>query len=169
MRKIFILLAVMAITTNVDAKIRLGLKGGPNFANLSTDGLSSRTGWHAGAMMNIGLPLGISLQPELLYSSKGADNSAIGYIEIPVDLQWGIKLALVRPYFSLTPYMSYAVNSTAPIDNIKNWDGGIGVGAGIDVWKLQVSLKYLWGFGNINVAGPSVQNRNLMLSFGFFL
>jgi len=186
MKKLLILLAVMAITTNIDAKIRFGAKGGFNFASLSGADFSNslsgsyfsnRTGWHAGAVLNIGLPLGIAIQPELLYNSKGADENAIGYIEIPVDLQWGIKLPMVRPYVSLTPYISYAVNSSLPIERLQNWDGGIGVGVGLDFWKLQVSLKYFWGFGNVlNYMSsdvefdlPSVQNRNLMLSLGFFL
>lgn len=167
--------------TTAEAKIRLGLKGGLNFASLHTDASSvhdvynSRTGWHAGAMMNVGLVAGLSLQPEILYSSKGADGASIGYLEIPVDLQWGISIPLplvkLRPYVSLTPYASYRVSSGNDMAELNNWDGGIGLGAGLDVWKLQVALKYMWGFGSVTDinAGSKVQNRNVMLSLGFFL
>jgi hypothetical protein len=98
-------------------------------------------------------------------------NTSIGYIEIPVDLQWGIKLPLLRPYISLTPYASYAVNSDVSMSDIKKWDAGVGIGAGVDVWKFQLSVKYFWGFGKISNLhnSPPVQNRNLMLSFGIFL
>ncbi len=171
MKKLFILLAVLVMATNLDAKIRLGVKGGLNFANLSAENMSieGRTGWHAGAMMNVGLPFGLSLQPELLYSSKGSSSGTLDYLEIPVDLQWGYQIAMVRPYLSLTPYVSYAINSNRSLDEIQNWDGGLGIGIGIDFWKLQFSVKYLWGFGNVSNMGTSVQNRNAMISLGFFL
>jgi hypothetical protein len=190
MKKIFILLAVMVVAGNMEAKVRVGVKGGLNFSSFSADyiSFSNRTGWHAGAMMNISFPFGLTLQPELLYSFKGVNNVSliglydgghpnprkgisIGYVELPVDLQWGIKLPLLRPYLSLTPYASYAINSDTSIDDIKKWDGGIGVGAGIDIWKLQLSVKYFWGFGNVteSFGSPSVQNRNIMVSLGIFL
>ena len=191
MKKIFILLAVMVVAGNMEAKVRVGVKGGLNFSSFSADyiSFSNRTGWHAGAMMNTSFPFGLTLQPELLYSSKGANfdqyissflpggcvvsspSPVINYIEMPVDLQWGIKLPLLRPYLSLTPYASYAINSDPSIDDIKKWDSGIGVGAGIDIWKLQLSVKYFWGFGNVteSFGSPSVQNRNIMVSLGIFL
>ena len=182
MKKLFILLAVLVLAGNAEAKIRVGVKGGLNFSSLSlSSSVSSiyenRTGWHAGAMLNIGLPLGLSLQPELLYSSKGANvviagvssSKSFDYIEIPVDLQWGIKLPLVRPFVSLTPYISYAIGSDFPMSKVNNWDGGIGLGAGVDIWKLQVSLKYCWGFGKVSDLTFNSTNRNIMLSLGFFL
>ncbi len=181
MKKILILLAVMAIATTSEAKIRVGVKGGLNVATLHTSNdafqntFDSRTGWHAGLMMNVGLPLGLSLQPEILYSSKGVDEETIGYIEVPVDLQWGFKIAMFRPYVSLTPYVGYAVNSGDAL-SINNWDGGIGIGAGVDIWKLQVAVKYMWGLGKVVDIQPSnfnpeitAQNRNVMISLGFFL
>lgn len=182
MKKIFIVLAILAIATTADAKIRLGVKGGLNFASLSfnqqslNDLIGSRTGWHAGVMMNVGLPLGLSLQPEILYSSKGMENGTIGYVEVPVDLQWGFKIAMFRPYVSLTPYVSYKTNSSDSFTDLNSWDGGIGLGAGVDVWKLQVSVKYMWGLGKVMDITPSqltsdltAKNRNIMLSLGFFL
>jgi len=186
-KTLLLLLATIVLTGTTDAKIRMGLKGGLNFASFSTKSLNfdNRTGWHAGLMMNIGLPLGLSLQPELLYSAKGVNNAAIamnpdspmdmtmGYIEIPVELQWGIKLPLIRPYISLAPYLSYAVNDNISVMTLKKWDKGIGIGAGVDIWKLQVSVKYVWGFGELNSqrnsGDPSAKNRNVMLSVGLFL
>ncbi|MCL2098502.1 MAG: PorT family protein [Bacteroidales bacterium] len=175
MKKLLILLTVLVVAGSAEAKIRVGLKGGLNFASFPKSNVyvfDNRTGWHIGGMMNIGLPLfGLAVQPEFMYSSKGADGASSGYVEIPVDLQWGFKLPLLRPYLSLTPYMSYAVNSNMPMTDINKWDGGIGVGAGIDIWKLQLSIKYFWGFGKVTdlLGSPSPQNRNLMLSLGIFL
>ena len=183
MKKLFILLAVLVIAGNVEAKIRVGVKGGLNFASLpdnTSEIFESRTGWHAGVMLNVGLPLGLSLQPELLYSSKGANmktgipseptkSTSFDYAEVAVDVQWGIGLPLVRPFVSLTPYIGYAIGSDFPMTQVNNWDGGIGVGIGADVWKLQVSLKYCWGFGKVSDLTFDSTNRNVMLSLGFFL
>jgi len=181
MKRTLILLAILVMAGSAEAKIRVGLKGGMNFANLSTnvspEGGSTapdshiRTGWHAGAMMNIGLPVGLTIQPELLYSSKGAKGTSVGYIEIPVDLQWGIKLPLLRPYLTLTPYASYAVNNNISGADINKWDGGVGAGVGVDIWKFQVSVKYFFGFSNVakHSGDSSTQNRNLMFSLGIFL
>ncbi len=134
--------------------------------------IDSRTGWHIGGMMNIGLPLGLSVQPELSYSSKGADGATIGYLEIPVDVQWGITLPFVRPYVAVTPYISYKTNNSGNLTSLNSWDGGIGLGGGVDIWKLQVAVKYMWGLGKVVDAtdqAPSFKNRNVMLSVGFFL
>ncbi|MDR0295217.1 MAG: PorT family protein [Prevotellaceae bacterium] len=191
MKKTFILLVALIMAGNAEAKIRVGLKGGVDFASFADSphyDFNNRTGWHIGGMMNIRFPFGLTLQPELLYNAKGTNweykgptidphpplsraNHSIGYIELPIDLQWGVKLPLLRPYLSLTPYVGYAVNNGTPMVDINKWDGGVGVGAGVDIWKLQVSVKYFWGFGEVSkyfVDGP-VKNRNLMLSLGLFL
>jgi len=199
MKRTLILLVILVMAGSAEAKIRVGLKGGMNFASLTGSpryNFSNRTGWHVGAMMNISFPFGLTLQPELLYNSKGSNwNSkgtieeyfevpldpqllskkrsfSVGYIELPIDLQWGIKLPLLRPYLSLTPYVGYAVNSGGVLRrHINEWDGGVGIGAGVDIWKLQVSVKYFFGFGKVSelFRDSSMQNRNLMFSLGIFL
>lgn len=200
MKRILVLLTVLAIAANVDAKVRVGIKGGANFATFSKSkfyDFSHRTGWHAGVMMNVGLPFGLTIQPELLYSSKGVTRIpipptvrpldyilgfgtpltklSVNYIEIPIDLQWGIKLPLVRPYLSLTPYASYMTNSSFAMKDVNKWDGGVGVGAGVDVWKFQLAIKYFWGFDKVSDLylydsfSFSPKNRNIMLSLGVFL
>lgn len=34
-------------------------------------------------------------------------------------------------------------------DNLKKVEYGLGLGAGVDVWRLQLSVKYFWNFGKI--------------------
>jgi len=62
-----------------------------------------------------------------------------------------------------SPYVSYAVGKgesfeTAEWDDINRFDYGYGIGAGIDIWKLQVSGKYNWGLGKLQSAGAGAIN-----------
>ena len=76
MKKLLILLTVLVVAGSAEAKIRVGLKGGLNFASFPESVVhvfDNRTGWHIGGMMNISFPFGLTLQPELLYSVKGTN------------------------------------------------------------------------------------------------
>jgi hypothetical protein len=186
MKKLIVLLSVLIVAISADAQIKLGIKGGLNLNDMAftkntslNDIAKNRTGWHFGMAMKVWLPFGLTLQPELLYSTKGAtfndEKLVLNYLEIPVALQWGINLGAVRPFVMVAPYVSYLIDSKSPIDNLKNWDGGIGIGFGADLWKLQVSFKYSWGLGSVsnvsvdNVSQETLKNRNIILSVGFFL
>jgi hypothetical protein len=194
MKKIIVLLAVLVVAINADAQIKLGVKAGLNVSDMSFSGkkgvgeniddlFANRTGWHFGMAMKMSFPLlPITLQPELLFSTKGyngangGDHLTLNYIEIPVNLQWGISIGKIRPYAELSPYFSYLVGSNKALKELNSWDGGVGLGVGIDIWKLQISGKYLWGLGNVSdlkdVSGEilgSFKNRSLQVSVGYFL
>ncbi|MBC6697150.1 porin family protein [Hymenobacter sp. BT190] len=104
--------------------VRFGLKGGANLSNLAgdltdEDRFDSKVGFHAGAMLNIGLLDDgfLSLQPEVLFSQKGYEyngSRAFGlytydgkvtynYIDVPVLLK--VKAGSV--YFEAGPQYSY--------------------------------------------------------------
>jgi hypothetical protein len=199
MKKIIVLLTVLVVAINADAQIKLGIKAGLNVSDMSfsskkgvgeniDDLFSNRTGWHLGMAMKMKFPLfPLTLQPELLFSTKGSNSSneehlTLNYIEIPINLQWGISLGKIRPYVELTPYFSYLVGSkltgsTIILDAPNSWDGGLGLGVGIDIWKLQISGKYMWGLGKVSDLKradnseiiSSLRNRSIQISLGYFL
>ena len=117
-------LTTLAVTETKAQGIRLGLKGGANFSNLSgdlanKDGYDYKPGFHGGLMLNVGLIDDgfLSLQPEVLYSQKGYkynSNQAFGlyrregdvtynYIEVPVLL----KVKAGNLFFEAGPQYSY--------------------------------------------------------------
>jgi hypothetical protein len=112
---------------------------------------------------------GFSIQPSLLYHQKGANITNevaqnMGFIELPVSVQWGPDLLVFRPFLDVTPYIGYALSNevTTSLADFKfsSWQGkerfeyGLGIGAGINVWKLQVIARYNWNFGSLyNVEG----------------
>jgi hypothetical protein len=97
MKKFILSLGLLAGITgvaNAQTGIRFGVKAGANYSTFSaddTEGIESKIGLHAGAFANFGLSDMISIQPEVLYSQKGAqfeENSDVkyklNYIDIPV-------------------------------------------------------------------------------------
>ena len=115
--------------------------------------------------------IGLSIQPELLFSKVSGELSVSGnpatrssalisdsevnisYLQLPVALQWGVDLMLFRPYLQVVPYVGVALDNATGNKNLE-WDlnkfrYGIGLGAGIDIWKLQVSGRYCWDLGKV--------------------
>ena len=101
MKKI-ILSAAMLLAIGFTAKaqdIKYGIKAGLNLATLTGDvpsDISSRTSFHAGAVVEFKVGKNFSVQPELLYSEQGAEYNTIeegmlvnakfkfSYINLPV-------------------------------------------------------------------------------------
>lgn len=108
MKKLLFLCTAIAVTTTVFSQVRLGIKGGVNFANQkikasfmgqsakeSGDGIIS---FHIGGVAEIPLSPKFAFRPELLISGKGAnfDGNLNGdpgtvkmrpyYLEIPLNL-----------------------------------------------------------------------------------
>jgi hypothetical protein len=77
-------------------QLGIGIKGGANFSNLSSDNFntSSVTSYHAGVYANIKLSEKFGVTPEVLWSSQGADLNNVkletNYITVPVMLRWRI-------------------------------------------------------------------------------
>ena len=128
--------------------------------------------YHVGLTAEIPLFGGFAIQPGLLYQVKGmsADkfNSSsiseslgsfetkVGYLEVPVQVQWGLDLLAFRPYVFAEPFVGFRVgqNTKGEVagklkDDLKKVEYGLGLGAGVDVWRLQLSVKYFWNFGKI--------------------
>lgn len=126
--------------------------------------MDAQAGWNLGLTYNLDLPLGFSLQPSLVYTQKGAFmggdaagvTQKVGALNLPVSVQWGPDLLVARPFIDVTPYVGYSLYNNAEadflgiIEDIKGenaFDYGLGVGAGVNVWKLQVIVRYNWNFG----------------------
>lgn len=190
MKKILAVIATIAIVMSIslnlngqDKKVKFGVKGGINVSNVtgsiredfSGDALKNYTGFHAGIAVNIPLAFGFAIQPELLYTQNGTKlseevltneflaNLSVGSIQLPIGIQWGIKLGPVRPFIAAIPYIGYSLShkieatlngnkidlSETAKDYWNAFDYGVGLGAGIDIWKFQVAAKYNWALGNL--------------------
>lgn len=129
-----------------------------------------KTGYHVGLLYKVKVPMtGLAIQPELQFSQiegnlsisrvTATDGShtkgdfKLSYLQLPVALQWGIDLMLFRPYLQVVPYIGYSFAKDNG-NKLLEWDVnkfryGVGLGAGIDIWKLQVSGRYCWDLGKV--------------------
>ena len=183
MKKIILALVMMAFCmSRIDAQIHFGIKGGVNFDGFSYRDaqnltLEKSTGWQAGALLLIKIPkIGIGVQPELLYTvsrataSNNRELNAIHYFEVPINLHLGLDLKFIRPYFQLGPYFGYALKTDGSLfrERIDKTDWGIGLGAGLDLWKFQFCARYSWGLHNVaKVSDFELKNKKFTLSLGF--
>jgi len=176
MKKIAILFLLMCLTTMpMWSQGRAGIKGGLNFnslkdvSNNANDTWNNQTGYHIGLTYQAKIPfLGLGFQPELLFVRQKTENNInqslyLDYITLPVNIQIGLDLLLFRPFVMFSPYISYAVGkgdmlSGQSWDDINRFDYGYGLGAGVDIWKLQVSGKYVFGLGKLQDANSQPIN-----------
>jgi hypothetical protein len=164
------LAALMLTGISASAQVKWGVTAGMNFnaAEVSDIRLEAKAGWSAGVSCLVDLPLGFSIQPSLVYIQKGADYSLVdalqleqkvGSINLPVSVQWGPDLLIARPFLDVTPYIGYSLSNKleggltglikgeTKLDNA--FEYGVGLGAGINVWKVQAVVRYNWNFGTL--------------------
>ena len=141
------------------------------------------TGYHVGFGYRTGTWSGLRLQPELIYNVRGtrvddATRWSMGYIEMPLNLQWGLDLIVLRPFIQVAPCIGYDfLNNTSSTaagqalgtvtTDANRLEYGLSVGGGLDILNsFQISVNYNWNFGPVanldayqdEVAG--IQRRN---------
>ena len=125
------LFAVLALSAAMQAQQigsnRFGVDVGftSSSANVSDFKVSNVSGFHAGVYYQIPLVSGLSLQPGIQYQMKGANLGTAGdanvkwldtvmhYIEVPVQIQYGIDLMYLRPYAFAEPFIGMAVGTNS--------------------------------------------------------
>lgn len=129
-----LILALSALLLAVSANAQLGVVAGVTSTKTNLDEAYKDIAetmnvdqYHAGLVYNLNLPLGLSLQPGIIYNMKGQSlasnidalgakqdvtiNTKTGYLEVPVRVAWGIDLGLFKPYVFAEPYLGYAINT----------------------------------------------------------
>lgn len=173
MKKIIIAAAVLLTGLFAADKAQaqgFGVTAGMNFNSVSYKDIQfdSRAGFSLGVTYLLDLPLGLSVQPSLVYMHKAADFSPaegitavqkVGSVNLPVSVQWGPDLIVARPFIDVTPYVGYSLSNKLEGDfagiisgdtSLENtFEYGVGLGAGINVWKLQAIVRYNWNFGTL--------------------
>jgi hypothetical protein len=198
MKKICIticLILVASITTQAQI-VKFGIKGGINYANQTgTDITVNSTNYTSEAITNyhFGLvaefPLGntFAIQPELLYSTVGANykqsgmmlhyagtssiitdfNNKLGYITIPLLAK--INLSKVFS-LDLGPQASFLLSNknNVAINDTKSFDFGAAAGLGIKITKgIFLQGRYVMGLSEVST-NAKAKNSVLQVSAGFF-
>lgn len=169
---------------------KFGIKGGFDLTSLYISDVSSehmKPGFDAGVFAKLPVTRGFSIQPELLYSLKGAKDTYsnfaqgsgeyrfnLGYIQLPV-----LAVVNLAPNFNLHlgGYAAYLVNANVKnVDDNGNiqsatelstgdfnrWDFGLMGGLGFDIENFTIGARYSYGLSNIgkndNLSGDLTRN-----------
>lgn len=187
MKKLIVIVASLLIA--VSAHAQLGVIAGITSAQTKFDNVDAAileaqnaTQYHVGLTYKLGFGNLLAIQPSIIYNVKGskvgniinkATEGAVtagdfeyktGSIEVPVQLQAGLDLGIVRAYGILEPFVGYQITNTAQttggtkIDvkwsEVKNkLEYGVGLGAGVELIEhVQVAVRYFWNLGNASNA-----------------
>lgn len=179
----FVSLVTLFCSVGAAAQNRFVVSGGLNFSTSNVKDISKETmtQYHAGIGYKWDMGLGFAFQPSLLYSVKGAAagddissvDFSVGYLEFMPSFQWGPDLLLFRPYLDLSPYVGYGLSTKASLpefkDALNKFEYGVGLGVGIEIWRLQIVGRYNWNFGTIasTVKGEgTLNNSSIQEAFG---
>lgn len=172
MKKHILAIAIFALAIFLVPKESLaqfGIKGGiyvPQYSKLKdydNYNVKNNIGFQAGVAYQITLLPVFTLQPELLFVQRETkvvdeadpnDNRTFRqqFLQLPVSIQYGIDLGLVHPYVQAVPYINYLLDGKITGYNWKDshrFTYGIGVGAGLELWKLQLNVRYNWDISKV--------------------
>lgn len=177
---------------------KFGIKGGVNLTNLYIDNTTDenmKVGANVGVYAKIPVVRGFSVQPEVAYSMKGAQenyNNVFGsgkyrfnldYLEVPVA-----AVINITPNFNIQagPYVAFLlsakvkdvdqngnINGVTELnkDNFRSTDAGLFGGVGFDVGNVTLGARYTRGFNEIGKPGVSgnVTQNSKNSGFTFFV
>jgi len=168
------------LTLSIFSQVDFGVKAGLNLTNISADVLTddyhiksnngSQIGYHAGAFLRASL-IGIFIQPELLLTSVATEYTVadvntsleslakqrVGRVDIPVLV--GAKLGTLR--LGVGPVASFIVSENSDLSDLTGYEMtlksatfGYQIGAGMDIWKFGLDLRYE---GSLSKLGDQIQ------------
>ena len=187
--KKLILCAVVLVAgiTSANAQFaKFGIKGGVNFSNFNggPSGIDyeNKTGFHAGAVVELKVLENFSIQPEAMFSSQGAasdvdgvDDFNLDYISVPVMA----KFYLISDRLSLEagPQFSFLVDDSSEVFqegaeiqegyDPKSFDFAVAGGIGLNIaGGLFAQARYTIGLTEIS-RNADAKNSVFQVSLGY--
>jgi hypothetical protein len=193
MRKTTIVLAcigLLSIAGTVAAQPAVGLKAGLSLAKLTGDDVGdvqTKAGFLIGGFAAIPLGENTALQPEILYTRKGAKADGLGvdevlsldYVDVPILFRFTVAGEGARPIFLLGPSIGFKTSDKYTIDgeeadigDIKGTDFGLVFGLGAQIKQFVGEVRYNLGLTNIfdvpdEANTASVKNSVISLQVGY--
>jgi hypothetical protein len=165
---------LMALPRPAAASIQFGFKVGGNIAKPTRADaddpaatLKSRVGFTGGIFLALNFGSVLTIQPEILYTMKGASYVALDdsytdklyadYIEIPVLLKLKLALPVVQPFILAGPSVGFKLSEKLERDGVpltdvilKNNDYGAVFGAGLNVGRnFMLDVRYSLGLQKV--------------------
>lgn len=183
MKKVYLLALALVFAGAYNAQAQLlqfAVKGGLNFPSINEQGginytYDTKTGWHAGAVVQLKIPI-VKVGAEFLYSSNQAiqsvtlDDLKTAHFTIPV---YG-KISLFKIIQIHTgPQFSFLMNAEEGGNDIKDqWDNKTFswmAGAGVQLGPLDVHARFIFPQNTtLGTAADEFKNSNVQLSAAFW-
>ena len=160
---------------------KFGIKGGINFANLYVDNVQNeniKLGGNIGFFAKLPIARGLSIQPEVLYTSKGSQLTYgnfiqgsgqyrfnLNYVEVPLLLVINLTRNFSLSAGGYAAYLTSAnvkdVKSDGTINGVtylnesdfNRFDYGLAGGLSIDIQRITLGARYNYGLQNIGKSG----------------
>lgn len=180
MKRLLILALAFALCAQASIARNLGLGVVAGYtAGYPDNGGKPASGYHFGATLKCPLAVGFAIQPSLLYQVKGMTSVeskfSQGNLELPVSIQWGPDLFLLRPYLEAVPFVgcnlwnrcTVPVGGKTAVEGANAFEYGLGLGGGLEVWKFQLSARYCWNFNPVFKTETGDKLGTVMVSLAF--
>jgi hypothetical protein len=183
------LLAGVSVAAQAQTGVRFGVKAGASltsFTGKDADGTANKFGFNGGVVANFGINDMFSVQPEVLYSMKGAKEDGgdgrinLNYIDVPILAK--IATGETGLFFELGPQVGFLASANAKSggasqdakDSFKSVDFGYAAGVGFQVSSsAMVGLRYNGGFTNapkeISLGSTSVETKAKNSAFQLYV
>ena len=151
------------------------------------------TGFQAGVIAEISLGKNFALQPGFMYSAKGSNYyiSALevdvtinpNYLEVPVNAIYKIGASPLNILLMAGPYLGYGIGGNYSMSSVqttiddaikfgsgedndlKPFDAGVNLGAGVELSRFQVAFQYCMGLTNLApVTDNSAEQKNKVMT-----
>lgn len=202
MKKIFLsVFAVMGLAIISQAQLKVGIKAGGNLSNQHSNAATGTKlvskdafrGYHAGLVADARVFNNLYLQPQLLYTQKGASylSKVSGYetkltmrsIEMPVNILYKVNTSFGKLVAGGGPSVSYGFGGkmeqngqtsklySGAIKDFKRLDISANAIAGVEFNNgVFTSVNYQMGLRDVNkIDGISTKNRSVSVSVGYLI
>ncbi len=189
MKRLVFLFLTTSIITASNAQIQWGVKAGLNLSKIAPGSLdysfTNRSGLNAGFFANMPLCHSLVLQPEIIYSGQGTNETYTGarvygsattgsfslnYINIPILVKYKLPLGL---FAEAGPQIGFLASAKVDGNDIKSgfkstdFSGVLGVGY-LSMYKIGVDVRYCGGVTGIDKnqssGEPTFKNKNIQIA-----
>ncbi len=171
--------AMLVLPQIAAADVRFGIKAGANVANVNGDigtalqDWKSTVGFCGGIFLELNLGRVLTIQPEVLYTMKGADTGTgkltFDYLEIPILLKLRIPTGSVHPFVFAGPAFGFTLRALVDgvkISDMPSADYSAVLGGGLQLGRsIHVDARYTMGLQKLAIPDlDTIDLKNGVLS-----
>lgn len=169
MKKLLLLTMLVIGSISIsNAQIKIGVKAGANLSSLNGDtNVDGRTSFYIGGLVDLAVSESFHVQPEVLYSSEGAEDFDLSILRVPIMAKYYIFGGL---NLQAGPVIGIKVGADDAIDNqVKSFDYGLAGGAAFELeGGLFFDARYNIGLADISdVTGFEVKTNAFQVGLGY--